>query len=305
MPGFASETPTPSLLATSVSDTSSATKEGLRETRIGEIDYTLTDTLALPPKTLPGASWSLVLSEFPFVGIPAGFIPWHPGNWAHRKGKTAGVLGLCRREMVFTARYSVHFPGTAPCSDKGRYVMLVDPETQLLTDWTMKFLSMLATWFAACGTTAAVVVALWLARRSDKVRLNASVGVYVMFESDRSEEGMLIAVTNLGDRPVTIASVSWTIGKWKADNRSAIDKNVLNQCPAKLEHGETKHFFTSFSHGREPLLRSLVNALQITTRKQVETLRVRIHTSVGYTKDVVPAEDLLKKFEETAESRNC
>ena len=46
--------------------------------------------------------------------------------------------------------------------------MLVDPEIQLLTDWTMKILSMLATWFAACGTTAAVVVALWLARRSDK-----------------------------------------------------------------------------------------------------------------------------------------
>ena len=173
------------------------------------------------------------------------------------------------------------------------------------SDQTMRFLSMIGTWIAGLGTVAAVVTALCFARRSEKVRLKAVAGVFLMIESGKSEEGVLITVTNLGERPVTIANVSWSIGKWKAGNRSAIDRNVLNQCPAKLEHGETKHFFTSFSHGRKPLLRSLVDGLQITTRKQVEALRVRIYTSVGYTKVVVPAEDLLKKFEETAESRNC
>lgn len=181
-----------------------------------------------------------------------------------------------------------------------------DPQTQAMSGWTIESLTMLATWCAAFGTTGAVIVALWLARRTEKVRLNASVSVSVMFESGRSEEGVLITVINLGDRPVTIASVSWGIGKVREDSLSVIDKNVLNQCPVKLEHGEPKHFFTPFfQHGRRSLLRSLVSGLQITTRKQIQALRVQVHTSVGYTKYVVPTEGLLKRLEEAAGSKDC
>ena len=173
-----------------------------------------------------------------------------------------------------------------------------------MSTYTMQLFSMLGTWFAAIGTIAAVVVALWLARRTEKVRLDASVGVRTAFGSGRSEGGVFITVTNLGERPATIHSVSWGIGKPKRSTRSAIDKNALNQCPKKLEHGETANFFTPFSPpGESLLLKQLATNLQITTKKQVKALRVRIHTSVRYTKYVVPDESLLRKLQEVIESK--
>ena len=173
-----------------------------------------------------------------------------------------------------------------------------------MSTYTMQFLSMLGTWFAAIGTTGAVVVALWLARRTEKVRLDASAGIRVAFGSGESEEGVFITVTNLGERPVTISSVSWGIGKPKRNTLSAIDKNALNQCPKKLEHGETANFFTPFSPtGESLLLKRLVTSLQINTRKQVKALRVRIHTSVRYTKYVDPDESLLSKLQEVIKSK--
>ena len=73
------------------------------------------------------------------------------------------------------------------------------------------------TWVAGLATLAAVVVALYLARRTEKVRLNVHVGLRVVVIGDGSpfQEHLSISVTNVGERSVTINTVGWAVGKGK------------------------------------------------------------------------------------------
>jgi len=65
------------------------------------------------------------------------------------------------------------------------------------------------TWLSSIGTIAAVIVALYLASLTERVRLRIQVGLRVMIVGDGSppEDHLSIEVTNLGERPVTINSV--------------------------------------------------------------------------------------------------
>lgn len=75
----------------------------------------------------------------------------------------------------------------------------------------------IGTWLAGIATFAAVVVSLLLATRADRVRLKVHAGIRLLFIGDGSpaEELLEIHVTNLGDRPATVTSVGWAIGKRK------------------------------------------------------------------------------------------
>ena len=182
----------------------------------------------------------------------------------------------------------------------------VDPEIQFMTDRTIEFLTMLGTWFAAGGTIAATLLAVLLARRANKVKLEVCAGITLMVGSDTSEEGVHIAVTNHSERPVTISGVGWRCGRWKRNRRYVVDQKALNQGPVKLEHGEATQFFTPLSFfGRPILLSNLATQLQIANKKDIKTLRAQVHTSVGYTKNVVPAKNFLKELEEAAKSKDC
>jgi hypothetical protein len=70
----------------------------------------------------------------------------------------------------------------------------------------------IGTWFAGLGTCAAVIVALYLSRRIEKVRLKVYAGLRVILGDGTPRQTHLsIGVTNLGERPVTINTVGWAI----------------------------------------------------------------------------------------------
>ena len=109
-------------------------------------------------------------------------------------------------------------------------------------DQKIQFWGMLGTWLSGLATLAAVIVALFLARRTEKVRLKAHVGLRVAIAGDGSppEEHLDIEVTNLADRPVTINSVGWAIGKGK-ERRFGLQTfsgRYSSKCPVELGHGE-------------------------------------------------------------------
>ena len=79
-------------------------------------------------------------------------------------------------------------------------------------DEVMMLLNALGSWVAGAGSLAAVGVALWLARRVEKIKLDAWVGHRVLVGAGTKAECLGIMVTNLGERPVTINSIGWTIG---------------------------------------------------------------------------------------------
>ena len=120
-------------------------------------------------------------------------------------------------------------------------------QAKLMTDWTMQLLTLLAAWFSGLCTLVAAGTALWLGSRAGRIKLKAYVGLRLAIVGDGSpsKEGLGIQVTNLGERPVTIVSIGWCVGKGR-NRRFAIDPSASKQCPKKLEYGETMSSFYMF-----------------------------------------------------------
>jgi len=105
------------------------------------------------------------------------------------------------------------------------------------------------TWVAGLATLAAVIVALYLARKVEKVKLkvHAALVELVMGDGSPPQKHLSISVTNLGERPVTINSAGWAVGKGK--NRKLAIQVVgavpSNQYPIELTYGEKANFMVS------------------------------------------------------------
>jgi hypothetical protein len=156
----------------------------------------------------------------------------------------------------------------------------------------------IGTWVAGLGTLAAVIVALFLAIRIEKVRLKVHVGLRVVALGDGSpfQRHLAISVTNLGERPVTIDTVGWAVGERKR-RRFAIQPvsgPFTSQYPIELAHGKMASFMVSFlvtPNWRREFAAEFVKDL---TNKSLKTSVAQIHTSVGQTAEVHPENDLLE-----------
>ena len=146
-------------------------------------------------------------------------------------------------------------------------------------------------WLAAVGTITAASVALVLAHRSEKVRLNASAIRAVSFEGvgGNVTDCFLLSATNVGQRPVAIKGWAWCIGKGKRQ-RSLISK--LRMQPSTIAYGDTAtvdidlQAHDSWTQIAEGLVKHCrVNSL--------EKLRVEIYPTVGSTVRVVPDQNVL------------
>lgn len=151
------------------------------------------------------------------------------------------------------------------------------------------------TWLASLGTIAAVGVALYLARRSEKISLEVTAGLRVVAVGDGTplQDHLCIGVTNLGARPVTINTIGWATGRRK-QRRYAIQP-VLSPYSAKypvvLAHGESALFMVSFE-----LMPNWPNKLAtgfVRDLSGLKSLRAQVHTSVGTTVEIRPRQDLL------------
>lgn len=105
-----------------------------------------------------------------------------------------------------------------------------------------------ANWLSAIGTIAAVVVALWLARRQDqpRVAIQAEVSL-VWFEkgSEKNREYLSVYAVNVGDRPVTISHLSLRFGLfrklWVAVPLP--DQELSNSFPTEITYGKEAKWF--------------------------------------------------------------
>ena len=173
--------------------------------------------------------------------------------------------------------------------------ILVDPEIQVTTYWTVECLTLLAdpTWLTALGTIGATIVALWFGCRRGRIKLK----VRTTFNHDLS-----INVENSCERLVTITQVTWRVDR---GNRQWVRCPVQfgdypeEHSPIKLEPGGAAflHVFL-VAQGEPRWLRTFATDLDISASKQVKALRLKIHTAGPYTKKVAPPKDFLKKLEE-------
>ena len=167
-------------------------------------------------------------------------------------------------------------------------------------DETMQLWTALGTWFAAVGTISATVVALWLARRAERVKLKASVGIRWVIDTppDKPREILECQVTNLGERPVTVTETGWFFGKKESWPYAIqlLGPSSPDKYPKRLEHGETAWFWIDFAESPN-WKEDFVTDMQGDT--SLECLRAYIATSVGRSHYFVPEETLLKELRAT------
>ena len=174
-------------------------------------------------------------------------------------------------------------------------------KTGLSFDQTMQILDVLGTWVAGLGAFAAAVIALWLARRAEKVKLESSVGLRRIVGDGVSQECLVFSVTNIGGRPVNVSSLGWCIGRWKNKRGCIMHPNHLspNQFPKKIEYGETASFMVDFAKSPDWMQDFSRDFIK---QDSIDSLRAQIHTSVGYTKYVKPEKELLKRLKDACSS---
>jgi hypothetical protein len=158
----------------------------------------------------------------------------------------------------------------------------------------------IGTWLAGLGTFAAVVVALSLARRVEKVRLKVHVGLRALILGDGSpfQRHLNIGVTNLGERPVTISSIGWAVGRGKHRRfgLQTLSGPYTAQYPIELGHGKSATFMVSFLVTPNWLEEFALGFVKDLSDRNLKTLVAQVQTSVSQTVEVHPETGLLDEI---------
>src|SRR5207248_1576250 len=109
------------------------------------------------------------------------------------------------------------------------YGLRIMPDRQL---WT--FINSFAPWASALASSSAVVTALYLARRGDRIRLRVRCGIRVVIHQEAPPgpraEYVNLEVTNVGRRTATIQTLFWTAGFFRKKQMVWIPpKNVYSK----------------------------------------------------------------------------
>lgn len=151
---------------------------------------------------------------------------------------------------------------------------------------TFKYLSIIGSWLAGIGSLCAVVVALWLARRSEKIDLLINADERLMIGEGQVEHPryLWIKIVNRGNRNVIINSIGWRLGgKNKKYCIQLVNNAYSSSLPIELPFGHEATYLVPF-FGETDWLNKFSNDFiggQIT--EKLRTLYIQAHTSVGKT----------------------
>ena len=156
-----------------------------------------------------------------------------------------------------------------------------------LSDYMIRVLAMVGTWVAGLASFAAVVTALCLARRTEKLQLQVRVHTWGRTERMPPLYGTFVrfdywryCIVNTSFRPVTVERVGWV---WREKfRRKRRWERVAKELPRKLEPGDHIQIDALHTDKMVRLLRS---------RKPVRTM---VETAMG--RKTVPVNPSLRKY---------
>ena len=146
-----------------------------------------------------------------------------------------------------------------------------------LSDHTIRVLTMIGGWLAGLGSLAAVVTSLWLAGRSQKLRLHVKVGWRASAkglggppELRRARFHIIVSVTNASLRAVMVQRVEWVhrnrMGRIRGglslppgeplDRVGANADTRDSRLPRKLEPGEDCELWFDWAGSLVPFINS-------------------------------------------------
>lgn len=150
---------------------------------------------------------------------------------------------------------------------------------------TWRFINTFAPWLSALGTTAAVIMSLYLARRSTRPKLRVSMSIMFGFLPGTSikKEYLLIAAVNAGFRDVTVKGLAWRIRRpWPRTFIVIPPGNQSKNLPAKLTYGDETSFLfpvDDFPEQAAPLLAELRKRRWLSFA--LRRMRGGVYTSTG------------------------
>ena len=171
-------------------------------------------------------------------------------------------------------------------------------------DWSM----LAAQWFSAVGTVGAVIVALFLAWRQNRVRLRVICNVSHVFSAVPgtiiSETPLVIRVsaTNIGQRDAVVESITWQVG-WLKPRRfyqmPTPQSAYPYPLPKRLAPGEDVTVLLDKVEWVAQNGNALANAIGDKKWPMIGSrFRVVVHTTTGEQFRIKPDDDVLKEFAE-------
>lgn len=147
-----------------------------------------------------------------------------------------------------------------------------------------KFINTFAPWFSALGSLAAVITALYLARRERTVDLKITAGVRVVAAPPQSPEWCVyVEVVNRGRRRAVVDGIVWRLPRLLSEYEYAWipAANPLSaQIPSTLEDGARARFVGPLA-GFTTHFRDVVGT-GWTRHIKARLLRVAVTTSTGW-----------------------
>lgn len=153
--------------------------------------------------------------------------------------------------------------------------------------YTWQFINSFAAWFSACGTIAAVIVALYFARQDKRVRLRVNAGYRVIVSQGRKGPFpgyVSVGITNIGHREAQIVGIGWRTGVFKrqyADQTPNCNDGISSPIPIRLRDGEEAKYYFPASDDSEWLKEFTSNMFAPRVAWNIRFARIRVYTSVG------------------------
>ncbi|MFZ0888465.1 MAG: hypothetical protein WA005_08440 [Candidatus Binataceae bacterium] len=155
-------------------------------------------------------------------------------------------------------------------------------------DWN--FINSFSGWLSAIGTLSAVLVSLWLARRDQRIRLRVNAGIRKIFferkiyeRPEREPDFLVIAVTNVGRRVVTVTGLLWknTLLQRRYLFQMPGEAPLSAQFPARLQDGDGADFVVPLSELAKNPPAEIKQLIPRPRRLTVYFLRILVRTSTG------------------------
>jgi hypothetical protein len=159
---------------------------------------------------------------------------------------------------------------------------------------TWRFINTFAPWAAALGTFSAVVVSLYLARKSNRIDLEVRAGIRsVGFIGGRPITGsrfpeppqlVWFGITNVGPRSATVTSIYWRPIFWRKSGYLVLpaQNEYSSVFPITLDDGEAANYAWLLSGFRIDLRNGFLDELTgFFEPIRLQLLRVCVGTSTG------------------------
>ncbi|MGF6738356.1 hypothetical protein [Paraburkholderia atlantica] len=166
------------------------------------------------------------------------------------------------------------------------------------------FINSFSNWIAAFGTVGAVGVSLWLALRSERVKLKVWAMNVVVTGTPELSRYVAISATNIGRRAARVVSIGWAYRDTPDGKRqhlyqtTARGDGMSSLIPVTLADSEQASWYVPLSLW----LDNLPKLEPKDWRHMVDTFRLQVFTSIGQTFEVPIGDDLKKRMREVFEA---